>query len=53
MWKKGAFEDHLGINKKGESAWAECAQNIQQNGCAQVVADYSGIINLIDWIDSD
>lgn len=53
LWKKGAIEDHLGIDKTGEGAWAECAQNIQQHGCNKVIADYSSVENLINWIDSD
>jgi predicted ATP-dependent endonuclease of OLD family len=52
LWKKGAFEDHLGIDKRGESAWAECAQNIQQNGCEQAITDYLGIVELLNWIDT-
>ncbi|MDD5509761.1 MAG: AAA family ATPase [Dehalococcoidales bacterium] len=53
LWKKGTIEDHLGIDKKGESAWADCAQNIQQNGCEQTIADYHGIVDLLNWVDSD
>jgi hypothetical protein len=52
LWEKGAFEDHLGIDKRGESAWAECAQNIQQNGCEQAITDYLGIVELLNWIDT-
>jgi len=51
LWKKGTFEDHLGIDKKGESTWAECAQNIENNGCETTIADYAGIVDLVNWID--
>ncbi|MFC1861381.1 AAA family ATPase [Chloroflexota bacterium] len=53
LWEKGAIEDHLGIDKKGESAWAECAHQIQHNGCETAVADYQTFTNLIDWIETD
>jgi len=53
LWKKGTFEDHLGIVGKGESAWAQCAQDIQQNGCEISIADYAGIEGLVDWIDTE
>lgn len=53
LWKKGAIEDHLGIDKRGESAWTECAQRILQDGCKKVIADYPGVEDLINWIDSD
>lgn len=53
LWKKGTFEDHLGIDRKGESAWAQCAQDIQQNGCEKAIADYSGIEELVNWLDMD
>ncbi len=52
LWKKGTFEDHLGIDRKGESAWAQCVQDIQQNGCEKAIADYSGIEELVNWIDT-
>ena len=52
LLKKGAFEDHLGIDKTGESAWADCAQNIHNNGCQTVIADYAGVVDLINWIDT-
>ncbi len=53
LWKKGAIEDHLGIDAKGESAWAKCVQDIQQQGCEKTIKDYPGLVALLDWIEAE
>lgn len=50
MWTRGAVEQHLGLTRKDEAAWADLQNRVDQRGLCNVVADPQGIVALLDWI---
>lgn len=50
LWTRGSIEKHLGVEKKGEHAWAEFTRRIESDGCEDVIVDYGGVADLIEWL---
>ncbi len=50
FWKRGAVENHLGLNGKTEQIWAHFVNQIAQNPWQGQVKDPASIQACIDWI---
>jgi len=50
VWTNGAIEEHLGIDDKGESAWAEFSEQLKENDFEDVVEDSKGVRELVEWL---
>jgi putative ATP-dependent endonuclease of the OLD family len=50
FWKRGAIENHLGINGKTEQAWANFVSQITQQPWQSVVSDPDSITDCIEWL---
>ncbi len=50
LWKKGAIEEHLGIERKNERSWAAYNVQLHENGCEATLNDFEGTRALIDWM---
>lgn len=51
VWTNGAIEDHLGIDGKDESAWAEFNEQLKENDFEYVVEDSEGVRKLVEWLN--
>ena len=50
LWKRGTIEQYLGLESKGESAWARFSVLLNQNGCQATIEDHNGIVEFLNWI---
>jgi putative ATP-dependent endonuclease of the OLD family len=50
IWKKGAIEEHLGIQNKNELAWANFVHQLSGNPLNVCVPDHQEIENCIAWL---
>lgn len=51
VWTAGAIEDHLGVNGKNESVWADFSEKLRENDFEEVVDDSEGVRELVEWLD--
>ncbi len=49
MWTQGAFEAHLGIPGKNETAWSKYAIRLGSEPLSDVVKDLPGVTSFIQW----
>jgi putative ATP-dependent endonuclease of OLD family len=50
FWKKGAIEDHLGLQAKNEQVWANFVNALVQNTIENIVPNHQDIQDCIKWI---
>lgn len=51
VWTDGAIEEHLGIDDKDESAWAEFNEQLRDNDFGEVVDDDESVQELVEWLN--
>jgi predicted ATP-dependent endonuclease of OLD family len=51
VWTAGAIEDHLGLDGKDESVWADFNERLKENDFEEVVDDSEGVRELVEWLD--
>lgn len=52
VWTAGAIEDHLGVDGKSESAWADFNEQLKENEFEEVVEDPEGVRELVGWLNN-
>jgi predicted ATP-dependent endonuclease of OLD family len=52
FWKRGAIEDHLGVNTKNEDTWSTLAERLKNEELIAVVPDSQSIVDCINWLVS-
>ena len=50
LWKKGAFEHHLGIIGKTEPVWCKFLTELEAQNVESVVDDHEGVQRMIRWM---
>ena len=50
LWKKGAIEHHLGLPGKGEGAWMEFLEMLEDHGPGKAITDVDEFRRLVDWV---
>jgi len=50
VWKRGAIEDHLGLEGKSEAVWAAFCNRCKNEVLTDVIPDYAEIASCIEWI---
>lgn len=53
LWERGAIEEHLGLEEKGEDAWSEYAAKLRSETVENAIVDYTGFVSLLSWLESD
>jgi len=50
VWKKGAIEDHLGIEGKSEAIWANFTDRCKRGILNEVITDHDEVVTCIEWM---
>ncbi|MCK4235685.1 MAG: AAA family ATPase [Candidatus Krumholzibacteria bacterium] len=52
IWKRGTFDEHVGIDYKSESSWKAFLEKLEkEEEFTDVLADAGGIMKFLEWID--
>lgn len=52
FWKMGAIEQHLGLEGKSESHWANYVNNLKTRSLEDLAPDHLGINQFVKWLTS-
>ncbi|GAA4321117.1 hypothetical protein GCM10023149_20770 [Mucilaginibacter gynuensis] len=50
VWKRGAIEDHLGLEGKSEAVWATFCNRCKNEELIDFILDHAEIVNCINWV---
>lgn len=50
LWKRGAIEEHLGLQSKDERAWAQFQTELNQVGIQKLCPDPQSVRDLVFWV---
>jgi hypothetical protein len=52
VWTRGALEDHLGVEGKDESVWAEFNQRLKEEGVDDAISEPKKVREFVHWLAS-